>query len=286
MKRSILLSIFASALLAAGAVDAGRGATNEQTIVYGTDPLQQLDFHAARGVRGASPLVVFVHGGGWKRGDKDNATGNYKAPHYTGQGYHFASINYRLVPDATVEQQGEDVARALAALLARADSLGIDRRRVVLMGHSAGAHLVALVGTDPRYLRMAGLSPQDVTGIVPIDGAAYDVPAQMEQAGRFMLKTYRGAFGTDPTRQAALSPVNHAEPPNAPAFLILHVNREDGTLQSKQLERVLAAAGTRVERRQFPGDGLKGHAEINRKLGDPDYPATPVVDDWLKRLFG
>ena len=286
MKRSILLSILASAVLAASAVQAGRGAANEQTITYGTDPLQQLDFHSARGVRGDAPLVVFVHGGGWKRGDKDNATGSYKAPHYTAQGYHFASINYRLVPDATVEQQGEDVANALAELLKQADSLGIDRHRLVLMGHSAGAHLVALVGTDPRYLRMAGLSPQDVAGVIPIDGAAYDVPAQMEQAGRFMLKTYRGAFGTDPARQAALSPVNHAERPNAPAFLILHVEREDGTLQSKELERALAATGTKVERREFPGKGLKGHGEINRRLGDPDYPATSVVDEWLKRQFG
>lgn len=285
MKQIALVSIFAAAALAGSVAQAGRGAVGEQVIAYGNDPLQQLDFLSARGARGPAPLVIFVHGGGWKRGDKDNATGRYKAPHYTGQGYHFSSINYRLVPDATVEQQGEDVTKALAALLARADTLGIDRRRIVLMGHSAGAHLVALVGTDPRYLRSAGLQPGDVAGIVPIDGAAYDVPAQMEQAGRFMLKTYRGAFGEDPARQAALSPVNHSARPNAPAFLILHVMRDDGIVQSQALERALAASGTSVERRQFAGDGLKGHAEINRSLGNPDYPATPVVDAWLAKLF-
>lgn len=285
MKRIALVSILTVSALAGGVAQAGRGTVGEQAIAYGGEPLQQLDFHSARGAKGPAPLVVFVHGGGWKRGDKDNATGRYKAPHYNGLGYHFASVNYRLVPDATVEQQGENVAKALAELLKRADGLGIDRRRVVLMGHSAGAHLVALVGTDPRYLRSAGLTLDDVAGVIPIDGAAYDAPAQMAQAGRFMLKTYRGAFGDDPARQAALSPVNHSARPNAPAFLILHVRRDDGILQSQALERALAASGTSVERREFAGDGLKGHAEINRSLGDPDYPATPVVDSWLAKLF-
>ena len=73
--------------------------------------------------------------------------------HYPGQGYAFASINYRLVPAATVEEQASDVANAVKALIDRAGSVGVDRRRIVLMGHSAGAQLVALVGTDERYLR-------------------------------------------------------------------------------------------------------------------------------------
>ena len=96
-----------------------------------------------------APLVIFVHGGGWKRGDKNNATGQHKARHYVRQGYAFASINYRLVPDATVEQQAADVASAVAYLRGNAQRLGIDAKLIVLMGHSAGAHLVALVGTRP-----------------------------------------------------------------------------------------------------------------------------------------
>lgn len=257
-----------------------------QTVAYGKDPLQVMDIWLPKTRTGKAPLVLYVHGGGWKRGSKDSATGRAKPVHYPEQGYAFASINYRLVPGATVEQQAADVASALAAVLAKADALGIDRTKVVLMGHSAGAHLVALVGTDERYLRGAGLSFADVDGVIPNDGAAYDVPAQMQDGGRFMQDTYVQAFGTDPVRQRALSPTLQAATPNAPRFLLLHVQRADGVKQAEGLAAALRKAGTGVEVASFPGSGLKGHAEINRKLGEPDYPATPVVDKWLKAAFG
>lgn len=257
-----------------------------QTIAYGADPLQQLDLWlpAARG--GKAPLVMFVHGGGWKRGSKDNAASNSAPAHFTGLGYAYAAINYRLVPAATVEQQAADVAAAVATLKARAAGLGIDASRIVLMGHSAGAHLVALVGTDERYLRSAGLSFADIAGVIPNDGAAYDVPAQMKDGNRFMQSTYSEAFGTDPARQRALSPTLQAAAPNAPRFLLLHVQRSDGVRQANELAAALRKGGTAVEVAGFPGTGLQGHAEINRRLGEPDYPATAVVDRWLKAAFG
>ena len=163
--------------------DEGPKAPGAETISYGSNALQTLDVWRAKDAKGPAPLVVFVHGGGWKRGSKDNATGQFKPVHYPQLGYAFASINYRLVPDATVEQQAADVAGAVRALIDRAGALGIDRRRVVIMGHSAGAHLVALVGTDEKYLRGAGLSFSDIAGVIPIDGAAYDEewPARAEK---------------------------------------------------------------------------------------------------------
>jgi len=259
-------------------------------IAYGKDPLQTLDFWPARlpsdPAMKPAPLIVFVHGGGWKRGDKDNATGKWKAVHFPQEGYAFASIDYRLVPAATVEQQASDVAHAVKALLDRAGSLGIDRTHVVLMGHSAGAHLVALVGTDERYLRGAGLSFADIAGVVPVDGAAYDVPAQMKDGPRIMQQTYRQAFGNDPVRQRALSPSLQAAAPNAPRFLLLHVQRPDGVRQAEDLAKALRAGGTKVDLGSYPGEGLQGHAEINRRLGDPDYPATADTDRWLASTFG
>lgn len=261
-------------------------APGKQTFSYGTDRLQQLDYYPAQGAKGPAPLVLYVHGGGWKRGNKEVAASRYAPGHFTGLGYAYASINYRLVPEATVEQQAEDVALALKALLDRADQLGIDRSRVVITGHSAGAHLVALVGTDERYLRKAGLSFADLDGVIPNDGAAYDVAAQMRQGGPMMMDTYTQAFGTDPARQQALSPTFQAASPNAPSFLLIHVMRADGVAQSKGLETALRRARTPVERREFEGRGLQGHSEINRRLGDPTYPATAVVDAWLKRIFG
>lgn len=263
---------------------ATRSAVGATEYAYGNAPLQKLDFWKAKTAN--APLVIFVHGGGWKRGDKGNATGQYKAPHYRAQGYAFASINYRLVPDATVEQQAADVASAVAYFRKNAASLGIDPKCIVLMGHSAGAHLSALVGTDPQYLRGAGLDMLALAGVIPLDGAAYDVPAQMTDGARIMQGTYKQAFGTEPQRQRALSPTWQAGAPNAPSFLILHVDRDDGARQSAALADALRKNGAKVQLQAFEGKGLKGHADINRKLGDPEYPATPVVDAWLRNVFG
>ena len=94
-----------------------------------------------------------------------------------------AAINYRLVPGATVEDEAADVAASLKYLIDHAAALGIDPSRIVLMGHSAGAHLVALVGTDERYLKAADLSFASISGVIPVDGAAYDVPRQIAEGG-------------------------------------------------------------------------------------------------------
>lgn len=262
---------------------ATRSEVGAAEMAYGNDSLQKLDFWKA--TKADAPLVIFVHGGGWKRGDKANATGPFKARHYLAQGYAFASINYRLVPDTTVEQQATDVAESVAYFRKNAKQLGIDPKRIVLMGHSAGAHLSALVGTDPRYLRNAGLDMSALAGVIPLDGAAYDVPAQMADGARIMQGTYKQAFGTEPQRQKALSPYWQATAPNARAFLILHVDRDDGARQSAALADALRKSGTKVQLQAFEGKGLKGHADINRKLGEPDYPATPVVDAWLRGIF-
>jgi acetyl esterase/lipase len=256
----------------------------KQTFAYGRDPAQTLDYWAGRGPE--APLVVFVHGGGWKRGDKSMMTGSAKLKDWQAHGYAVASVDYRLVPQASVEDEAADVANAVAYLKRNAQRLGFDSTRVALVGHSAGAHLVALVGTDPTWFAAAGLKLSDVRGIVPLDGAAYDVPRQLSIGAPLMQRTYAQAFGSDPARQKKLSPTLQAAPPNAPEFLILHVQRADGIEQSEALAAALRKAGTKVTIQGFPGTGLAGHAAINRDLGEPDYPATPVVDAFLKRVFG
>lgn len=264
---------------------AASSAAVRQTLAYGSLPTQQLDIWTVPAGDRPAPLVMFVHGGAWMYGNRTAAASRWLPAHLTRQGYAYASIDYRLVPDVTVEAQVEDVVQALEALLDRATELGIDRGRVVLMGHSAGAHLAALVGTDERYLKAAGLSFADLSGVIANDGAAYDVPAQMREHGRIMQRTYATVFGNDPARQRALSPTYNAAAPNARAFLLLHVERPDGVRQADALGRALAAAGTAVEYGRFSGKGLLGHIEINRKLGDPDHAATAVMDAWFRKIF-
>jgi len=255
----------------------------EQTLSYGAAALQKLEYWP--GATAHSPLIVFVHGGGWTRGDMTMMDGSAKLSHWHGLGYAVVSLDYRLVPQARVEDEAADVAEAVAFLRGNSDALGFDPTRIVLIGHSAGAHLVALIGTDPRWLNGAGLNIDDVRGIVPLDGAAYDVARQLSIGAPLMQRTYAEAFGSDPERQKALSPTLQAAKPNAPAFLILHVQRPDGVAQSQALAAALKKAGTPVAIEGFPGAGLMGHMEINRRLGEPDYPATPVLDRWLARIF-
>jgi acetyl esterase/lipase len=205
----------------------------------------------SRNVRGPAPLTVFVHGGGWSRGSKDNATGRWKAMRYLQQGCAFTAISCRPVPQATVEQEAQDVAMALKSLFDRAAMLGIDKRRVVLMGHSAGAHQVALAGTDERYLRAAALSFADLAGVVPIDGACYDIPAKMAGAGDFMKPACQIDFDTNLERVRALSPAFNAAALNAPRLRLLHVERPDSMRQAQELAMALRPAGTDVDEQQF-----------------------------------
>jgi acetyl esterase/lipase len=259
-------------------------ASGGRTIAYGSSADQVYDVWPAQGRSEPAPLVMFVHGGGWTRGSKDSASGPYTSSYYPAEGYVYASINYRLVPSVTVEDEANDVAAALKSLLDHASELGIDPGRVVIMGHSAGARLVALVGTDESYLAKVGLDESSLRGVIAIDGSAYDVPTQMAYGG-IMHDRYIEAFGTDPVRQLALSPTAQAAAPNAPAFLLPHVQRIDGIAQADALAAALRAAGTNAEEASFPGTGLAGHAEINRRLGDPTYAETAVVDAWFAKVF-
>jgi arylformamidase len=280
---SMRVAIFAAlALLFALPLAAQRVAPPAGTveIAYGGEALQRLDFTPGDGRR--APLVLFLHGGGWSLGDKRMAA--HMAVHFHGLGCAFASVNYRLVPDATVEQQAEDVAAAIARLVADADRLGIDRGRILLMGHSAGAHLAALVGTDPAYLRAHRLPISTIGGIVLLDGAGYDVPAQMARGGPLIRRMYADAFGRDPDFQRRMSPDAHAAAPNAGRFLIFHIasRPDDSGAQSEQLGAALRAAGTPAEVISVPGT----HAQIFRLFGQAGHPATEGTDAFAARLFG
>lgn len=94
------------------------------------------------------------------------------------------------------------------------------------------------------------------------------------------------AFSNDPGRQRALSPTWQAAAPNAPAFLLLHVQRLEGTAQARGLARAPQWAGTPVAVAAFGGRGRTGHIAINSQLGRPDDPANRVVDGWLKKVVG
>jgi arylformamidase len=241
-------------------------------VAYGRDPRQTLDLYARPGLSGA-PVLLFVHGGGWNIGDKRgvNALPAFAERH----GLLFASTNYRLTPDVTARGCAQDVAAAIAWMLTHGAEHGGDPRRLFIAGHSAGAHLVALVGVDPVYLGAQGKAPDDLAGVIPIDGAGYDAVKQLAQPqrpgwlGRRLDQMYDLAFSADP---AGLSPTLLVKPGRAyPPYLIFHVeSRADARDQSLGLVNALRGAGGSAEVVAAPGET---HMTINRDfglIGDPE----------------
>lgn len=245
------------------------------------DPLRSLDVYAPAEGDG-HPFLVWIHGGGWRRGDKARMQ---KKPHaLTDAGYVLVSVNYRLVPKVTVRDQAGDIAQAIAFVRNHAKEYGGAADKIVVLGHSAGAHLAALVCTDGSHLEKNGLSLAGVKGCVPVDTAAYDLPTQLEGARPRQKALYRAAFGkeADAIRQA--SPITHvAKNKDIPPFLILHVaDRPDSGERSREFAAALKKAG--VEAEVVPAEG-KTHGTINTELGAPGDKPTAALLAFLQRIF-
>src|SRR6186997_1425756 len=126
------------------------------------------------------PVVFWIHGGGWQAGDKAEVFDKPKV--LNGKGFILVSTNYRLLPKVDMETLTRDVAKSIRWVHDHIAEHGGDPKRLLIMGHSAGAQLAALICTDDRYLKAEGLSLAIVKGCVPVDGDTFDVPAIIETA--------------------------------------------------------------------------------------------------------
>jgi arylformamidase len=244
------------------------------------DDRRTLDVYAPAGGKNC-PVVVWVHGGGWRKGDKANVQGKPQA--FTDKGFVFVSTNYRLAPRVTVKEMAGDVARAIRWVRDHAKDYGGDPDSIVVMGHSAGAHLAALVCTDGRYLKAEGLPLSAVKGCVPVDVSVYDIPKRIKDGGAVPPATFREVFGETEELHRELSPVTHvAKGKGIPPFLILHVAaRPETKAQSQWLADKLTAAG--VPARVVAAAGTT-HGTINANLGRPGDGPTREVFDFLNKL--
>jgi len=249
------------------------------------DPEQQLDLYvpADAGCEPV-PVVVWVHGGGWRVGDKGNAM-DAKVELWTSSGWAVASVNYRLtdlaVPDAervVAPAHNEDVAAALAWLEAEASELGIDANRVALLGHSAGAGIVAAVAVDPTYLDAHDLDPSAIACSAPLDTAGFDV-ASVIDGGDPQAQLYRSVFGTDPARWASLSPLTHVGEGPLPELFLVTRGTPDRRAQVDAFATAAEEAGGEVTVVDLPGFS---HEDVNRRIGDPtDDVLTPALQEFL-----
>ncbi len=261
---AMLICALAACLpVASGA--APRGMMNQTTdIAYGPDPAEKLDFYPASGP-GPHRLVLFLHGGGWVGGNQ-HPGGRRLAATLNQAGYSLASVGYRLVPETDVGGAVTDAAQAAAYLLGHAAQFGLDPDHFAVMGHSSGAHMAALLGTDQTYLRRAGVDPAKLTTVIALDGV-FDVVANVTH---YPTETRREVFGTDPALWHRYSPVDHVGEMRAhPEFCLLNENTNPRFVEQEHLfEAVLRSHGEAVRTEVAPG--LK-HAQL-MSLFDTDQP--------------
>lgn len=244
-------------------------------VAYGSDPRQRFDVYAPAGAHDA-PVILMVHGGGWRRGDKSmsNVVAN-KVAYWVPRGVVVISVNYRMLPDTPPLEQARDVARALSLAQRRVAEWGGAPDRFVLMGHSAGAHLVSLLAAEPQLAREQGARPW--RGTVSLDSASLDVVQTMN--GRH-FRLYDEAFGSNPADWLAASPLQQMHAAPAPFLAVCSSRRQDSCPQAHTFVAKVRSLGGR-------GDVLEedlSHEEINANLGAPSEYTTRV-DAFLRSVL-
>lgn len=174
------------------------------------DPKQKLDLYLPTGKKNF-PVVMFVHGGGYQKGDRKEAEdfGKLLASHGIG----VAAISYRLYPQVKHPEHIQDVARAFAWVKKHIAERGGAANQVFVSGHSAGAHLVALLATDKKYVQGEKLQLADIRGVIALSG------------GYRILPIRKIVFGDEETMKDA-SPFSHLGK-GKPPFLIVYGGAEN-----------------------------------------------------------
>lgn len=255
---------------------AGEPPIVERDIAYvdGGGARQSLDLAVPHGAAQA-PLVVIVHGGSWRSGDKASA-----APigrRFLARGFAAAAVNYRLHPEADPAAMASDVAAAVAWLQKNAPARRVDPDRIFLVGHSAGAHLVSLIGTDARYLENAGAEP--LAGVIALDTGLYDVGAQIRATSPSSAygRDLRAVFGEDEAFWRRVSPLAQAREnigPMPPFLVVASDDRADIDRQAKPFVAVLTDKKTPA--RLFVAEGHT-HQSLYRDFGEEGDAVTAAA---------
>lgn len=229
-------------------------------------PLQKLDVYAPPSAHNA-PVIIYIHRGEWSKGDKSEVS--YKPLFLNQHGIILVSANYRLAPQDHHPAMADDVASAVGWVHSHASEFGGDPSRIALLGHSAGCHLVALVGLDPQYLAHVGMKPSDLLGVVSWSGGAFDLVEKESEGGTY-TKYIHQAFGDSPSTWRDASPMNHvgdAKP--MPKFLLVTAEQDKAPSQAAndRLATLIRNAGGQAKRVTLPG---KSHGTADHDLGMPN----------------
>ena len=242
----------------AESVSLPNGARLVSDVPYGKDSQQRMDVYLPQQAKGA--LVIFmVHGGAWRWGDKGatNVVQN-KVARWVSEGFIFISANYRLLPKARPLEQAQDIASAIAAAQGRAASWGGDPKKFIVMGHSAGAHIVALLTASPDMAFKLGAKPW--LGTILLDSAAFDMVKIM---GAKHANLYDVAFGNDPAYWRAASPLHVLSETAIPFLAVCSMRHTDSCPWAAEF--VTEAESLKVHASVLQQD--LSHKDINLQLG-------------------
>jgi acetyl esterase/lipase len=266
-------SVLAAALSACSAtsvlnaLEPKSGVAADRNLAYAAGPRHALDVYQPRRAAPGAPVVVFLYGGGWDSGRKDDYA--FVGDALASKGFLTIIPDYRLYPEAHYPDFLTDCALAVRWAKDHASAYGGDSRRIFLMGHSAGAYNAAMLALDPRWLGAVGLNPlHDVAGLVGLAGPYDFLPLQSAE-----LKAIFGASGQLPDSQ----PVAHVAPGDPPAFLAHDLGDKVVFVRNTEhLAARLQSVGGVVETRYYKG---LSHALLIGAFAAPLRLLSPVLSD-------
>ena len=250
-------------------------------VPYGKDELQRLDIYAPKKAKDA-PVVLFIHGGEWMKGDKADVS--FKPKFFNDNGIVFVSLNYRLSPKDVHPAHVSDIASAVRWVRDHASDIGASPNKIFLMGHSAGCHLAALAALDPRHLEKEKLKTTDLRGVIAWSGGMYDLVDRAKGEGNYP-KYIRQAFGESEAAWRDASPAAHVGDAPMPPFLFAYIERKaEGTTPRVEPsvmmgERIRKAKGV-AEVHLLEG---KTHFDANHFLGAPGDTMGDLVIRFIRK---
>jgi len=215
------------------------------------------------------PVLVFVHGGGWVSGDRNYFLNIYGmlASVYAKQGIGVVVPSYRLSPEVKHPEHVKDVARAIAWTHGNIAKYGGSADKLILCGHSAGAHLVALVTADETYLKDQKLTATIIKGVVPISGPL-DLP------NGFLTNV----FGKEASKASPLEYVREELPP----FLILYADKDLVGCDRIPAEKFCKALKEKKVTAETVEIKDSGHIDIIRRAGTADSEVQKAIAKFVK----
>jgi acetyl esterase/lipase len=237
-------------------------------VSYGRDPQQKLDVYRTKDAN-ILPVLIFVHGGSWKDGDR--ADYEFVGRAFAAQGYLTLVVDYRLLPQSIYPAFIEDVAKVIAWSNSNAKDFGGDGGKIYVVGHSAGAYNMAMAILNRHYLGDAGADPASVKALAglsgPYDFLPLDSPLTI------------AAFGQVKDLPAT-QPIKFVRA-DAPPFLLLH-GTADTTVyprNSRSLAKHIQEAGGQAAVKEYEG---VTHVGVMLDLAKPLRGRAPVLEDIVK----